>query len=259
VAGGCRQLAHSSDLLLCFSHSLSLLPLHHSLLQNSLPHRTEHQGALVGFAAVGFLLLAEPLPSKKKSLRPLLIIPRKYHWRVRGASTDCTFSWEPVLFRFLCYFPAFRFACAVNRNALMTLKINFPLPNFSLAIFTPCLWISLFLMAPSNAQRAVASQATQPTARLALRSKTQVTCLAFLPRLFSTGRNAESGPSISTTEKLGFSIVTTTGFPVLVSFAHQLEKSNFGAISSIQRGFEQPHKLKTTYKHKSHKIFKKLP
>jgi hypothetical protein len=94
------------------SHSLSLLPPHHSLLQNSLPHRTEYQGALVGFAAVGFLLLAKPSPSKKKSLRPQLIIPRKYHWRVRGVSTDCAFSWEPVLFRFLCYFPAFRFACA---------------------------------------------------------------------------------------------------------------------------------------------------
>ena len=40
----------------------------------------------------------------------------------------------------------------------------------------------------------------------------------------------ETGPSISTTEKFGFSIVTTTGFPLQVSFAHQLEKSNLGAI-----------------------------
>jgi hypothetical protein len=31
---------------------------------------------------------------------------RIYHWRARGASTDYTFSWEPVLFRFLCHFPA---------------------------------------------------------------------------------------------------------------------------------------------------------
>ena len=33
-----------------------------------------------------------------------------------------------------------------------------------------------------------------------------------------------------TTEKFGFFFMTTTGFPLQVSFAHQLEKSNLGAI-----------------------------
>uniref|UniRef100_A0A7N2LPW2 Protein FAR1-RELATED SEQUENCE n=1 Tax=Quercus lobata TaxID=97700 RepID=A0A7N2LPW2_QUELO len=79
---------------------------------------------------------------------------------------------------------------------------------------TPYLLISLFLIAPINAQSTVASQATQLTAWLALRSKTHVICFAFLPLLFSTGLKAESGSSIFTTEKFGFSIVTTTGFPL---------------------------------------------
>jgi len=60
-----------------------------------------------------------------------------------------------------------------------------------------------------------------------------VTCLAFLPRLFSTGLNAASAPLISTTEKVGFSIFTTTGVPFCVSLVHQLEKSNLGAISAL--------------------------
>ena len=63
-----------------------------------------------------------------------------------------------------------------------------------------------------------------------MRSKTHVTCFEFLPLLFSTSLKVEFGPSISTTEKFGLSIVTTTGFPLQVSFAHQLENSNLGAI-----------------------------
>ena len=94
----------------------------------------------------------------------------------------------------------------------------------------------------------MASQATQLTAQLALRSKTYVTCFAFLPLLFSTGLKAKFGLSISTTKKFGFSIVTTTGFPLLVPFARQLENSNLGAIKvwNLEPQTEKvTHKLRT--------------
>ena len=40
----------------------------------------------------------------------------------------------------------------------------------------------------------------------------------------------------TTTEKFRFSIVTTTGFPLQVSFAHQLEKSKLGVHLCLQVG-----------------------
>ena len=51
-----------------------------------------------------------------------------------------------------------------------------------------------------------------------------------MPLLFFTSLKVEFGPSISTIEKFGLSIVTTTGFPLQVSFVHRLEKSNLVAI-----------------------------
>lgn len=61
--------------------------------------------------------------------------------------------------------------------------------NLPFSIATPCLLINPFLIAPRKSQRTVANQVTEPTARWAMRSKTHVTCMTFLPQFLSTSLN----------------------------------------------------------------------
>jgi hypothetical protein len=92
------------------------------------------------------------------------------------------------------------------------------------------------LMAEPRETIVVAMEVKQPAALWAFKRRTHVSCLAFLLRDLSRPsrlgesvikKSSSDGPSSSTIDQFGFSILTTTGVPLWLSFAHQ---SNEGAI-----------------------------